>query len=71
MRLEATVRDVIALIPKPCVVGSNPTAGAIWMRATRETASMLAARMACRGTSRAISTVGLVRVRCARVANGG
>ena len=29
MRLEATERDVLALIPKPCVVGSNPTGGAI------------------------------------------
>ncbi len=28
MRLEATQRDTLALIPKPCVVGSNPTGGA-------------------------------------------
>ena len=28
MRLEETQRDLLALIPKPCVVGSNPTGGA-------------------------------------------
>ena len=27
MRLEDTERDVLAPIPKPCVVGSNPTGG--------------------------------------------
>jgi hypothetical protein len=28
MRLEMTRRDVLALIPQPCVVGSNPAGGA-------------------------------------------
>ena len=28
MRLEATQRDLLALIPKPCVVRSNPTGSA-------------------------------------------
>ncbi len=28
MRPEVTQREVLALIPKPCVVGSNPTGGA-------------------------------------------
>jgi hypothetical protein len=39
MRLEASQRRGLALIPKPCVVGSNPTGGALRMSRSRSMAN--------------------------------